>query len=48
MEKIRNEKELQERFERCGKCLEKKFKCEPGHRAICICGDTGCLSLNSK
>ena len=31
MEKIRNEKELQARYEKCGKCLEKKFKCEPGH-----------------
>ncbi len=48
MEKIRNEQDLQKRFEKCGKCLEKKFKCEPGHRAICVCGDTGCLSLNSK
>ena len=48
MEKIRNEQDLQKRFEQCGHCLQKKFKCEPGHRAICICGDTGCLSLNSK
>ena len=48
MEKIRNEKELQARFEKCGACLQKKFKCEDGKRAIVICGDTGCLSLNSK
>ena len=48
MEKIRNEQDLQKRFEKCGKCLEKKFKCEPGHKAIVVCGDTGCLSLNSQ
>ena len=48
MEKIRNEQDLQKRFEKCGACLQKKFNCEPGHRAICVCGDTGCLSLNSK
>ena len=48
MEKIRNEKELQERFEQCGACLQKKFRPEPGHRAIVVCGDTGCISLNSE
>ncbi len=48
MAKITNEKELAERFEHCGKCLDKKFHCEPGHRAIVICGGTGCLSADSK
>ena len=48
MAKITNPSELQERFSRCGKCLEKKFNCEPGHKAIVICGGTGCLSANSQ
>ena len=48
MEKIRSEKELQERFEQCGACLQKKFRPEPGHRAIVVCGDTGCISLESE
>ena len=48
MSKITNTKELQERFEKCGKCLEKKFNCEAGHKAIVICGGTGCLSANSQ
>ena len=48
MEKIRNEKELQARFEKCGACLQKKFHCEPGHKAIVVCGGTGCLSADSQ
>ncbi len=48
MEKILNEQELQARFERCGKCLEKKIHCEPGHRAIVVCGGTGCLASESQ
>ena len=48
MEKILNEKQLQERFEKCGECLKKKYNCEKGKRAIVVCGDTGCLSLNSQ
>ena len=46
--KITNEKELAERFEHCGKCLEKKFHCEPGKKAIVVCGGTGCLSADSQ
>ena len=48
MAKITNEKELQARFEHCGSCLQKKFHCEPGHRAIVICGGTGCLASDSQ
>ena len=48
MEKIRNEKELQAKFEKCGACLQKKFHCEPGHKAIVVCGGTGCLSADSQ
>ena len=47
-EQIKTPEQLQERFEHCAHCLEKKFKCEPGHKAIVVCGDTGCLSLNSQ
>ena len=46
--KITNEKALQERIEHCGACLQKKFHCEPGHRAIVVCGGTGCLSSDSQ
>ena len=48
MAKITSEKELQARFEHCGSCLQKKFHCEPGHRAIVVCGGTGCLSADSQ
>ena len=48
MEKIKNVQDLQERFEHCGACLQKKFRPEPGHRAIVVCGDTGCISLESE
>ena len=41
MEQIKTEKELQARFEKCGACLQKKFHCEPGHKAIVVCGGTG-------
>lgn len=48
MSKITTEKDLLERIEHCGKCLDKKFNCEPGHRAIVVCGGTGCLSSDSQ
>jgi NADH-quinone oxidoreductase subunit F/NADP-reducing hydrogenase subunit HndC len=48
LEKIKSEQELQERFEHCSKCLDKKFRGEPGHRAIVVCGGTGCLSSDSQ
>ena len=48
VEKITSEKLLEERISHCGACLEKKFHCEPGHKAIVVCGGTGCLSSDSK
>ncbi len=32
----------------CGECLKKKFSVKDGHRAIVVCGGTGCLSSNSQ
>ncbi len=46
-EKITSEKELLSKIEHCSKCLEKKFHCEKGHRAIVVCGGTGCLAADS-
>ena len=48
VEKINSEKVLEERIAHCGACLQKKFHCEPGHRAIVVCGGTGCLSSDSQ
>ena len=48
MPKITTEKEFLERAEHCAHCLEKKFKCEEGHRAIVLCGETGCLANGSQ
>ena len=48
MPKITTEKEFLERAEHCAHCLEKKFKCEPGHKAIVLCGETGCLANGSQ
>ena len=48
MERIKTEKELLERSAHCASCLDKKFHCEPGHRAIVVCGGTGCLSADSQ
>ena len=48
MAKITSEKELLERIEHCGACLQKKFHCEPGKRAIVVCGGTGCLASDSQ
>ncbi|HHT66791.1 MAG TPA: NADH-quinone oxidoreductase subunit NuoF [Erysipelotrichaceae bacterium] len=48
MAKIVSEKDLLERIDHCSKCLDKKFHCEKGHRAIVVCGGTGCLSSDSQ
>jgi len=48
MEQVKTVDQLAARFEKCGKCMEKKFHCEPGHRAIVVCGGTGCLSADSQ
>ncbi|MFA6675514.1 MAG: NAD(P)H-dependent oxidoreductase subunit E, partial [Bacilli bacterium] len=47
IETIKTEKQLLDKIEHCGACLEKKFHCQDGHRAIVICGGTGCLSSES-
>ena len=48
MVKIRTSEELIKAHEQDAICLDKKFHCEPGKKAIVVCGDTGCLSSNSK
>jgi len=47
MAKILNEEQLKARVESCGACLKKKFTVKDGHRAIVVCGGTGCLSSDS-
>ena len=46
-EKILNEEQLQAKVKACGECLKKKFTVKDGHRAIVVCGGTGCLSSDS-
>ncbi len=46
-EKIKTEEQLAKRIEHCAKCLDLKFHCEPGKKAIAICGGTGCLASDS-
>ncbi len=46
--RIETEQQLQERMAHCAKCLDLKFHCEPGKKAIAICGGTGCLSSDSQ
>ena len=46
--KLLNEQEFLKFQAHCQKCLEKKFNCEPGHKAIVLCGETGCLANNSQ
>ncbi len=48
VKRIENEQQLQERMSHCAKCLDLKFHCEPGKKAIAICGGTGCLSSDSQ
>ena len=47
MVKIRSSEELIQTHEKFAACLDKKFHCEPGKRAIVVCGGTGCLSSDS-
>ena len=47
MAKILNEEQLKARVNACGECLKKKFTVKDGHRAIVVCGGTGCLSSDS-
>ena len=46
--KLLNEQEFLKFSEHCKACLEKKFHCEPGHKTIVLCGETGCLANNSN
>ena len=48
IEVIKSEKQLLDKISHCGACLEKKFHTQDGHRAIVICGGTGCLSSESS
>lgn len=48
MIKIKTSDELIKNHEHLASCLEKKFHCEEGKRAIVVCGGTGCLSSNSQ
>ncbi len=48
MIKIKTSDELIKNHEHLASCLEKKFHCEDGKRAIVVCGGTGCLSSNSQ
>ena len=47
MAKILTEEQLKARVSACGECLKKKFTVKDGHRAIVVCGGTGCLSSDS-
>ena len=47
MLKIKTSDELIKSHEHLAACLDKKFHCEEGKRAIVVCGGTGCLSSDS-
>ena len=47
MLKIKTSEELIKAHESEAACLEKKFHCEEGKKAIVVCGGTGCLSSSS-
>ncbi len=48
MIKIKSSEELIKTHEHLASCLDKKFHCEEGKRAIVVCGGTGCLSSRSQ
>ncbi len=48
MIKIKSSAELISAHEEQHNCLDKKFHCEEGKKAIVVCGGTGCLSSDSK
>ncbi len=48
MIKITTPEELIHAHETEHNCLDKKFHCEEGKKAIVVCGGTGCLSSNSN
>ncbi|MCF0112442.1 MAG: NAD(P)H-dependent oxidoreductase subunit E, partial [Bacilli bacterium] len=45
---IRNFEELEAKHAQCAKCLSAKFQGENNHRAVVLCGGTGCLSSHSS
>ena len=47
MVKIKTSEELIQTHDHLAACLDKKFHCEEGKRAIVVCGGTGCLSSDS-
>ena len=47
MAKIKSEKELAEKIEHCGSCLEAKFNGKDGKKHLVVCGGTGCISSHS-
>ena len=47
MLKIKTSEDLIKSHEHLASCLNKKFHCEEGKRAIVACGGTGCLSSDS-
>ncbi len=48
MVKIKTSEELIKSHEEQAHCLNEKFHCENGKKAIVVCGGTGCLSSNSR
>ena len=48
MIKIKTSEDLIQVHEEQAHCLEKKYHCEPGKKAIIVCGETGCLSSDSQ
>ena len=48
MVKIRSSEELISRQKECASCLEAKYHPGEGKKAIAVCGDTGCLSIDGK
>ena len=48
MAKITTEKELVEKIEHCGSCLEAKFNGKDGKKHLVVCGGTGCISSHSN
>ena len=48
MVKISSSEQLIKAHEQGASCLDKKFHCEAGKKAIVVCGGTGCLSSSSR
>jgi len=44
---INSFEKLENKIKTCTSCLEKKFHTKDGHRAVLICGGTGCISSDS-